>query len=141
MACVKKVYSDEIMKQSSAGTLTAMITKPSISRPINTIDEMLVQTETPWLLEDGSGLYFYMLNSAEGSNMRKVFDGAKMAGWGDIVAAVEGKDYIIPTVGIATEEWSSQDYESSGKCNFYKIGGKFLFASFSMALQVMLSTA
>ena len=118
-----------------------MITKPSISRPINTIDEMLVQTETPWLLEDGSGLYFYMLNSAEGSNMRKVFEGAKLAGWGDIVAAVEGKDYIIPTVGIATEEWSSQDYESSGKCNFYKIGGKFLFASFSMALQVMLSTA
>ena len=118
-----------------------MITKPGISRPINTIDEMLEQTETPWLLEDGSGLYYYMLNSAEESNMRKVFDRAKMASWEDIVAAVEGKDYIIPTVGIATEEWSSQDFENTGKCNFYKIGGKFLFASFSMALKVMHSYA
>ena len=92
-------------------------------------------------LEDGSGLYYYMLNSAEESNMRKVFDRAKMASWEDIVAAVEGKDYIIPTVGIATEEWSSQDFENTGKCNFYKIGGKFLFASFSMALKVMHSYA
>ena len=84
----------------------------------------------------GSGLYFYMKNSAEDSNMRKVFDGAKNADWGEIVSAVQGKDYIVPTVGIATEEWSSQDFYNTGKCNFYKIGGKFLFASFSMALPV-----
>ena len=87
-----------------------------------------------WL--PGSGLYFYMKNSAEDSNMRKVFDGAKNADWGEIVSAVQGKDYIVPTVGIATEEWSSQDFKDTGKCNFYKIGGKFLFASFSMALPV-----
>ena len=45
-----------IITQSYAGTLTAMITKPTISRPINTIDEMLVQTETPWMLETGGQL-------------------------------------------------------------------------------------
>ena len=125
-----------IITQSYAGTLTAMITKPTLSRPINTIDEMLAQTETPWMLEKGSGLYFYMKNSAEGSDMRKLYDGAEGADWGQIVSSVMGGEYIVPTVGIATEEWTSQDFHKRGKCNFYKIGGKFLFASFSMALPV-----
>ena len=113
-----------------------MITRPTITRPINNIDEMLAQTDTPWMLETNSGLYFYAKNSAKDSNMRKVFDGANNANWGEIVKAVHGKDYIIPTVGIAIEEWTSQDYHDSGKCNFYTIGGKFFFASFSMALPV-----
>ena len=88
------------------------------------------------MLETGSGLYFYMKNSANDSNMRKVFDGAEGADWGEIVSSVKGGEYIVPTVGIATEEWASQDFHDNGKCNFYKIGGKFLFASFSMALPV-----
>ena len=119
---------------SYAGTLTAMITKPSISRPINNIDEMLSQTEMKWLLETESGLYFYMLNSEEGSNMMMVYNRSKAADWGEIVSSVQNRTYIIPTVGIAIEEWTSQDFHDSGKCNFYTIGGKFLVASFSMAL-------
>ena len=56
--------------RSYAGTLTAMITRPSLHRPVRDIEGLLAQEEMSWVVEGGIGVVEYMQVPNEAPNCR-----------------------------------------------------------------------
>ena len=59
-----------ILSQSYAGTLTSMLTVPTIPVPINSVDELVAQNKIGWKIEAGSILEQLGKDSVPGSIWR-----------------------------------------------------------------------
>ena len=56
----RHVSPPSIQARSFAGILTAMITRPSLHRPVRDVDGLLAQEEVSWVVEGGIGVVEYM---------------------------------------------------------------------------------
>ena len=65
-----------VLVQSYAGSLTAMLAKPTFHEPIKTMDDLLNQREIPWVIEKGTLAEYFTSTAETGSAMRKLFEGA-----------------------------------------------------------------
>lgn len=67
MTCLLVFY---ILALAYTGTLTAMLTKPAESNFIQSVEELVRQTEIKWIFEQGSAMSNYGKNAREGSLLR-----------------------------------------------------------------------
>ena len=67
LTCLLVFY---ILALAYTGTLTSMLTKPSDPSFIQSVDELVRQTEIAWIFEQGSALSNYGKNAEEGSTLR-----------------------------------------------------------------------
>ena len=61
-----------ILALAYTGTLTSMLSKPAEPNFIQSVEELVEQTEIKWIIEQGSALSNYGQHTAEGSTLRLV---------------------------------------------------------------------
>ena len=139
------IWSMLILVQSYAGNLTAMLAKPKLQDPIRTLEELVSQNEIPWVIKEGS-ILFYLKLSASDSVLRKLYEHGTimpqmtpletmMHGCFTTEIKQEGRyGSICSSAGILG--LMTNDYTNTGKCNYYIIEDKFLASGSSMAFQV-----
>ena len=66
------LYAFYILAVAYTGTLTSMLTKPADPNFIQSVDELVRQTEIPWIIEEGSALSNFGKNAKEGSTLKLV---------------------------------------------------------------------
>ena len=128
-----------VIVASYAGALTAMITKPTLELPIRNIDQLLGQSEIPWVVEDGIGVQGYMSSSPEGSTMKRLVDGATLLPLPQLWGCYN--DGIEYTHAAICDQFSIKtiyhgDYSRTGKCNFYLTDDQWHNSMLVMAFQV-----
>ena len=65
-----------ILLQAYAGTLTSMITRPALKKPIKNADDLVSQEDVSWVMEDGLGVGDFMKASPVGSTLRQLVEKA-----------------------------------------------------------------
>ncbi|ROT65059.1 carbonate dehydratase, eukaryotic-type [Penaeus vannamei] len=63
-----------VFMSSYSGILTAMLTVPRVTIPIDSVEDLVSQGDLPWRLEAGSMMYQYYQEATEGVR-KQVFDG------------------------------------------------------------------
>ena len=127
------------------GSLMAMITRPSLHLPINSVDEMLGQTEISWVTEPGTGIVDYMSDSPPGSTMRRLLDGVTMLdttiewpnGCYDEDTFASGKFASICD-SVSIKALIHDDFSENARCNYYYVKDFLSVVPSIMAFQVSL---
>nr|XP_045589654.1 glutamate receptor-like [Procambarus clarkii] len=103
-----------------SGILTAMLTVPRVTIPIDSLPDLVAQTRLPWRLEAGSMMYAFF-EEAQDVLGRKVF--AKKAGtfqdcWAARQDVAQGHFAAIcdRTTMMKAMSW---DFSTTGKCHLY----------------------
>ncbi|XP_069172530.1 glutamate receptor 2-like [Procambarus clarkii] len=103
-----------------SGILTAMLTLPQVTIPIDSLADLVAQTRLPWRLEAGSMLYEYF-KASDDIVRRKVFEGVSgtfQDCWASKQDIAKGKFAAIcdrTTMKMAM----SWDFSTSGQCHLY----------------------
>nr|XP_045588543.1 probable glutamate receptor [Procambarus clarkii] len=103
-----------------SGILTAMLTVPRVTIPIDSLADLVAQTHLPWRLEAGSMMYQYFKESGD-EVRRKVFRGVSGV-FPDCWAAREdiAKGKFAAICDKTTmKKAMSWDFSTSGKCHLY----------------------
>ncbi|XP_037792821.1 glutamate receptor-like [Penaeus monodon] len=109
-----------VFMSSYSGILTAMITVPRVTIPIDSLADLVAQDDLPWRLEKGSMMFQYF-QEAEDDVRRKVFTG--MSGtfpdcWAAREAIAKG-EFAAICDKTTMKKAMSWDFSSSGQCHLY----------------------
>ncbi|XP_063840050.1 glutamate receptor ionotropic, delta-1-like isoform X1 [Scylla paramamosain] len=109
-----------VFMSSYSGILTAMLTLPRVVIPINSIYDMVGQSDIPWRLEAGSSMFQYFKEATDGVR-REVFMG--MSGtfqdcWAARQEIVNGEFAAICDI-ITMKKAMAWDFSTSGDCHLY----------------------
>ncbi|XP_050714451.1 glutamate receptor ionotropic, delta-1-like isoform X2 [Eriocheir sinensis] len=122
-----------VFMSSYSGILTAMLTVPRVTIPIDSLQDLVTQTKMPWRLESGSWMLQYFRESQEGLS-REVYDGHE-GGIIDCWAAREpisqGR-YAAICDHTTMKKAMSWDFSTNGACHLY-IAQEVVF-SFNLAV-------
>ncbi|XP_053634337.2 probable glutamate receptor [Cherax quadricarinatus] len=109
-----------VFASSYSGILTAMLTVPQVSIPIDSLADLVAQSHLPWRLETGSMMFQYFKESND-EVLLKVFRGVSGT-FPDCWAAREdvanGKFAAICDK-TTMKKAMSWDFSTSGKCHLY----------------------
>ena len=143
------VWACLILIESYKGNLTAMLTRPTLRKTINSVEDLLNQNKIKWAIDDnGLEIIEYLKASPEGSTMRGLFDMAEKISYDDFGEDEWFEDPVFTNkqrdagnyAGIGDVKsirmMNSYDYGKTGKCNFYTIEETFFTAPAVMAYQV-----
>ena len=135
------IWACFVLLYAYSGNLTAMLTRSILTKPINSIEDLLNQTDFKWsLVDDGHDLVEYLKVS---ESLRPLFD---LAGkdvepdfssycWYNKEERDSGTHVTICDYQSIRLE-KSIDYSETGKCNFYNIDETFFVTPQVMAFQV-----
>ncbi|MPC24168.1 Glutamate receptor ionotropic, delta-1 [Portunus trituberculatus] len=109
-----------VFMSSYGGILTAMLTVPRVTIPIDSMYDLVAQNDMPWKVEGGSMLYQYFQEATEGAR-REVFlrsSGTFKDCWEARQDLADGKyaGFCDDVTMIKVMAW---DFETSGSCNVY----------------------
>ncbi|XP_069995854.1 glutamate receptor-like [Penaeus vannamei] len=109
-----------VFMSSYSGILTAMITVPRVTIPIDSLADLVAQDDLSWRLEKGSMMFQYF-QEAEDDVRRKVFTG--MSGtfpdcWAAREAIAKG-EFAAICDKTTMKKAMSWDFSSSGQCHLY----------------------
>ena len=129
-----------ILIQSYAGNLIAMLTRSTLKKPINSLEDLLNQTDLKWnLVDDGNDLVEYLKTS---ENLRPLYDLAeKDNNWAlkwqcFSQEAMDAGTYVSICNDLSIRFDKSYDFKKTGKCNFYTIEETFFTTPQVMAFKV-----
>ncbi|XP_063840046.1 probable glutamate receptor [Scylla paramamosain] len=109
-----------VFMSSYSGILTAMLTVPRVTIPIDSLADLVAQKDLPWRLETGSMMFQYFKEAQDGVR-REVFRGISGT-FPDCWAAREdiasGK-YAAICDKTTMKKAMSWDFSTSGKCHLY----------------------
>ncbi|XP_050693218.1 probable glutamate receptor isoform X2 [Eriocheir sinensis] len=109
-----------VFMSSYSGILTAMLTVPRVTIPIDSLADLVAQDELPWRLEAGSFMFQYFQEAKDGVR-RKVFEG-HAGTFADCWAArqdIAGGQYAGICDRTTMKKAMSWDFSTSGKCHLY----------------------
>ncbi|XP_069995904.1 probable glutamate receptor [Penaeus vannamei] len=109
-----------VFMSSYSGILTAMLTVPRVTIPIDSVEDLVSQGDLPWRLEAGSMMYQYYQEATEGVR-KQVFDGHEGT-FQDCWAAREpiSRGEFAGICDVTTmKKAMSWDFSTSGKCHLY----------------------
>ena len=129
-----------ILSQSYSGVLVSMLTIPSVSIPINSVEDMVNQDEIGWSVEGGSIMEQIGRSSKEGTLFKKMYDGATLGGTCyDLKEEIKAGKIGSVCERVTIQKLLSDDFSETGVCHFYVAEVDFLATSFAMAFQVIKS--
>ncbi|XP_068216708.1 probable glutamate receptor [Palaemon carinicauda] len=109
-----------VFMSSYSGILTAMLTVPRVTIPVDSIEDLVAQKDLPWRLEAGSMMYQYYQEATEGMR-KKVFDGHEglfQDCWAARSPISEGEFAGICDL-TTMKKAMSWDFSTSGSCHLY----------------------
>ncbi|XP_042204243.1 glutamate receptor-like [Homarus americanus] len=109
-----------VFMTSYGGILTAMLTVPRVTIPINSLADLVSQTDLPWRLEAGSMMFQYFKESQD-EVRQKVF--TEVAGtfpdcWAARKAIANG-EFAAICDRTTMKKAMSWDFSTSGQCHLY----------------------
>ena len=143
------VWACLILTESYKGNLTAMLTRPTLRKTINSVEDLLNQNDIKWAIDDnGYDIIEYLKASPDGSPLRRLFDMAEKISYDDFGEDEwweytcftnkqrDAGNYAAICDDKSIRQMKSYDYGKTGKCNFYTIKETFFTAPAVMAYQV-----
>ncbi|KAG7172269.1 Glutamate receptor 2-like 9 [Homarus americanus] len=109
-----------VFMSSYSGILTAMLTVPRVNIPIDSLKDLVAQSDLPWRIEADSFMYNFFLKAED--NLRQgVF--SKKAGtfqdcWADRQAIADG-EFAAICDRITMMKAMSWDFSTTGRCHLY----------------------
>ena len=129
-----------VLIQSYSGNLTAILTRPILEMPINSIQDLINQQEFKWSLDDdGNDLVEYLKTS---ESLQPLYDLAvKDSAWKLYYQCFAKEEMDIGTYVSLCHYQSirvdqSRDFSETGKCNFYTPEETFFTTPQVMAFKV-----
>ncbi|KAK4321649.1 hypothetical protein Pmani_007564 [Petrolisthes manimaculis] len=125
-----------VFMSSYSGILTAMLTVPRVTIPIDSLADLVSQSRTPWRLEESSSMYQYFQDTTDGLR-RQVFTG--MGGvfrdcWKSRHDISEG-NFVAVCDEITMKKSMSWDFSTTGRCHLYISREKIISVSSAVAFQ------
>ncbi|KAG7156390.1 Glutamate receptor ionotropic, delta-2-like 15 [Homarus americanus] len=105
---------------SYSGILTAMLTVPHVDIPIDSLADLLGQSDLPWKIEAGTMMHQY-LNESEDEVKRRIYSGKAgtfVSCWRSRQNIAEGKFAAICDK-TSMKKIMSWDFSTTGKCHLY----------------------
>ncbi|XP_042204171.1 glutamate receptor-like [Homarus americanus] len=130
-----------VFMTSYAGILTAMLTVPRVTIPIDSLNDLVSQTDLPWRLESGSMMLPY-LGDSEDKVRQKAFK--EMSGtipdcWSARQGIASGAFAAICDE-TTMKKVMSWDFSTSGQCHLY-IGRERVYSNTMMALAFQIKSS
>ncbi|XP_069172269.1 glutamate receptor 1-like [Procambarus clarkii] len=110
-----------------SGILTAMMTVPRVSTPIDSLADLVAQSKLPWRLEAGSMITAFLMESGDPVRQKAVtaMSGSISDCWAARQALVQGH-YAAICDETTMKKTMSWDFSTSGKCHLYIARDKVL---------------
>ncbi|XP_068216604.1 glutamate receptor 2-like [Palaemon carinicauda] len=123
-----------VFMSSYSGILTAMLTVPRVTIPIDSLRDLVSQSKLPWRLESGSMMRPFLMNS-EDEYRRKSYYG--MSGsipdcW-SMREAIANGEFAAICDETTMKKAISWDFSTTGQCHLY-IAREIVFSNTMMAL-------
>ncbi|XP_069172330.1 glutamate receptor ionotropic, kainate 2-like [Procambarus clarkii] len=114
------ILSSFVFMSSFSGILTAMLTVPRVTIPIDSLADLVAQTHLPWRVEAGSFINKFLMESGDPVRQKVV---SRMAGfipdcWTARQAVANG-EYAAVCDETSMKKSMSWDYSTTGKCHLY----------------------
>ncbi|XP_042204210.1 uncharacterized protein LOC121853894 [Homarus americanus] len=126
-----------VFMSSYSGILTAMLTLPRVTIPIDSLADLVAQSDLPWRLEQGSMIHKFLLESGDPVRQKAVrgTSGTFPDCWSARQAIASG-EFAAICDETTMKKAMSWDFSTSGKCHLY-IGREKVFTSsmFAMAFR------
>ena len=130
-----------IIIYSYSGNLTATLVRPTLKKPINSIESLLSQNDLKWNLEEDYEQTEYLKAS---ESLRPLYDRAGKAPEGDWAGhycwanreEMDSGSFVSICDHYSILGDKAMDFSETGKCNFYTIKETFFTTPSAMALQV-----
>ncbi|XP_071549700.1 probable glutamate receptor [Panulirus ornatus] len=109
-----------VFMTSYSGILTAMLTVPRVTIPIDSLEDMVSQSSLPWRLEVDSMMFEYFQNSKD-EVRRKVFTGSSGTFkdcWASRESIANG-EFAAICDKTTMKKAMSWDFSTSGQCHLY----------------------
>ena len=135
-----------VLVRSYYGNLTAMLTRPSMEKSINSIEDLLNQTYFKWILNPGGNELNSYLKASD--TLQPLYEMAEQKPEWDKWAPpyqcfsreeLEVGSYVSICYDVQIRFDKSWDFKETGRCNFYTIDETFLTNPNVMAFQVQCS--
>ena len=147
LAIITMVLSFMVLTYSYSGNLTAMLTKPQLESPIRFLSELLNQTEVPWVIDSKDFVATLMSAAPPGSLTKKLYERSTKMSLMDSAGATvcysdELKEDGTHGAICSLEDFktlTANDFNITGKCNYYVVEQKFLQSWVALAIQVRLT--
>nr|XP_045589652.1 glutamate receptor ionotropic, kainate 5-like [Procambarus clarkii] len=117
-----------------SGILTAMLTVPRVTIPIDSLADLVAQTHLPWRLEAGSMMPKYLMDSGDPVRQKVVtaMSGTFPDCW-EARRAVASGQYAALCDQTSMKKSMSWDFSTTGKCHLY-IASQKVYTNAMMAL-------
>ena len=129
-----------ILIQSYAGNLIAILTRPTLKKPIDSLEDLLTQKDLKWnLADDGNDIVEYLKTS---ESLQPLYDLAEKDNdwnlWYQCFSreAIDAGTYVSICHDQSIRFDKSEDFRKTGKCNFYSLDETFFTTPQVMAFQV-----
>ncbi|XP_069995753.1 glutamate receptor ionotropic, delta-2-like [Penaeus vannamei] len=109
-----------VFMSSYSGILTAMLTVPRVTIPIDSLADLVAQDDLPWRLETGSMMFQYFKEATDDVR-KKVFDdlsGTFPDCW-QAREAIAGGEYAAVCDKTTIKKAMSWDFSTTGRCHLY----------------------
>ena len=144
LAIITVVLSFMVLTWSYSGNLTAMLTKPQLKSPIRTLNELLNQSEVPWVTDPDDFVAALMSAAPPGSLTKKLYERSTKMSLMDSTGATvcysdELKEDGTHGAICSLEDFrtlTANDFNITEKCNYYMVKQKFLQSWVALAIQV-----
>ena len=144
LAIITMVLSFMVLTYSYSGNLTAMLTKPQLPSPIRTLNELLNQSEVPWVIDSDDFVVALMSAAPPGSLTKKLYERSTKISLMDSTGATvcytdELKEDGTHGAICSMEDFralTANDFNITRKCNYYVVEQKFLQSWAALAIQV-----
>ncbi|XP_050692921.1 glutamate receptor-like [Eriocheir sinensis] len=123
-----------VFMSSYGGILTAMLTVPRVTIPIDSLEDLAAQDDLPWKMEKSSMTYQYFSEAKDGVR-KKVFDGLA----GTIIDCWKSRHDVVSGQFAAIcdrttmKKVMSWDFSTTGKCHTY-ISTENVFSNIQIAM-------
>ncbi|KAK4321647.1 hypothetical protein Pmani_007562 [Petrolisthes manimaculis] len=125
-----------VFMSSYSGILTAMLTVPRVTIPIDSISDLVSQSRLPWRFEGGSSMYQYFQDATD-ELRQQVFKGQEGVFkdcWEDKQAIADGQ-YVAICDETTMRKAMSWDFSTTGKCHMYIAREKIISVSSAIAFK------
>ncbi|XP_076068147.1 putative glutamate receptor isoform X2 [Oratosquilla oratoria] len=120
LVVVTWLLSSMVFMSVYSGILTAMLTVPRVTIPIDSQEDLVAQSQLPWRLETGSMMFQYYQEAKDGIR-RRVFEGHSGT-FPDCYASrkeIANGEFAGICDKTTMKKAMSWDFSTSGKCHLY----------------------
>ncbi|KAK4317461.1 hypothetical protein Pmani_011463 [Petrolisthes manimaculis] len=126
-----------VIMTSYSGILTSMLTVPRVTIPIDSLADLVAQSDLPWKLETGAMMFNILADSTkpEYQETLRRMNGTFYGCWASREDLVEGKFAAICDK-TAQKKVMSWDFSTTGQCHLYIASETIYFSQMSMAFRI-----